>query len=387
MATNAGAAEGGPLKDQIYLIPQVMIAGEDDDANLEAHLVPMIGIGGQFTERFALELIGGQGETETRSGPNVDVDTQTLRLDGLYTLDTSSNWLPYLVGGVGRRYYEPDVGGREKSTDLNFGAGFMRSVTDRLSVRGDGRFHFLSDESTIVPSLNIGLRYVIAGPTRPPVPSDTDGDGVIDAQDQCPGTPAGTPVDATGCPLDADNDGVVDPRDACPNTPAGVTVDSRGCPLDGDSDGVADYLDACPDTPRGVVVDARGCTQTVTVSETFRLDVVFDNNSANLRPEAVAELRNFANFLREFPEAEAEIQGHTDGSGTAEYNLRLSQLRAQAVVNFLVDNEGIAANRLTATGYGETRHIATNSTPEGRLANRRVEAVVEGTSTQVRRRD
>jgi len=90
-------------------------------------------------------------------------------------------------------------------------------------------------------------------------PRDSDGDGVIDAADKCPSTPAGTPVDASGCPKDSDGDGVSDAADKCPNTPAGTAVDPNGCPKDSDHDGVTDALDRCPDTPAGTAVDATGC--------------------------------------------------------------------------------------------------------------------------------
>ncbi len=88
---------------------------------------------------------------------------------------------------------------------------------------------------------------------------DSDGDGVVDRLDQCPNTPAGARVDAKGCELDSDGDGVVDRLDQCPNTPAGARVDARGCELDSDGDGVVDRLDQCPDTPAGARVDAKGC--------------------------------------------------------------------------------------------------------------------------------
>lgn len=88
---------------------------------------------------------------------------------------------------------------------------------------------------------------------------DSDGDGVPNSRDKCPGTPAGVKVDKDGCPLDADGDGVPDYLDACPDTPSGVKVDRSGCPLDSDRDGVPDYLDACPNTPVGVKVDRNGC--------------------------------------------------------------------------------------------------------------------------------
>ncbi len=92
-------------------------------------------------------------------------------------------------------------------------------------------------------------------------PADDDSDGVPNTLDQCPNTPAGVPVDASGCEFDTDSDGVVDSLDQCPNTPAGATVDVNGCEivLDDDNDGVPNSLDQCPNTPAGAPVDATGC--------------------------------------------------------------------------------------------------------------------------------
>lgn len=91
----------------------------------------------------------------------------------------------------------------------------------------------------------INLMYPSDGTTEPE-PEDSDGDGVIDSEDECPGTPAGVEVDENGCPVDSDGDGVADYLDECPDTPSGVEVDSDGCPVDSDGDGVPDYLDDCP---------------------------------------------------------------------------------------------------------------------------------------------
>ena len=101
------------------------------------------------------------------------------------------------------------------------------------------------------------------------VETDSDGDGVADADDQCPDTPAGATVDARGweetSATDSDGDGVADADDQCPDTPVGATVDATGCeettPTDSDGDGVADEDDLCPDTPVGATVDATGCVQ------------------------------------------------------------------------------------------------------------------------------
>ncbi|MBY6204259.1 autotransporter domain-containing protein [Halomonas denitrificans] len=95
--------------------------------------------------------------------------------------------------------------------------------------------------------------------------SDADGDGVIDAADACPNTPAGEPVDAAGCgpsQVDDDGDGVGNGVDQCPDTPPGAQVDANGCApsqLDDDGDGVTNDRDQCPDTPPGTQVDADGC--------------------------------------------------------------------------------------------------------------------------------
>jgi len=90
-------------------------------------------------------------------------------------------------------------------------------------------------------------------------PADSDGDGVTDDIDRCPGTPKGTKVDSKGCELDGDKDAVVDRLDKCPTTPPGRTVNAQGCELDGDGDGVVDALDKCPTTPPGRTVNAQGC--------------------------------------------------------------------------------------------------------------------------------
>jgi len=101
--------------------------------------------------------------------------------------------------------------------------------------------------------------------TGPPPPADADGDGVPDASDACPATPAASAVDAQGCAAserDTDSDGVEDDKDQCADTPVSTVVDANGCPsapADSDGDGVADDHDDCPATPSGVDTDARGC--------------------------------------------------------------------------------------------------------------------------------
>jgi OOP family OmpA-OmpF porin len=384
-ATGASAAQAeAPIKDQIYLVPGVTIMNEDRENDIDGYVSPGIGIGGQFTDRWGFELHYAGGDTQTEN-TGIDVDVESYRLDGLYYLG-GEYWKPYVVGGIGRHDYDVDGGGSQDSTQLNLGVGAMRAITDRLAIRGDARVWHLTDSSSTNPGLSVGLRYVFAGPTGP---EDSDGDGVSDPTDQCPGTPRGTAVDMNGCPLDSDRDGVPNADDACPGTPAGTPVDRRGCPRDSDRDGVIDADDACPGTPRGDEVDARGCTveeeQEMTV-ERIELRLEFDFDSAKLRPGHYAEIERVAGFMREYPETRAQLEGHTDSRGTEAYNQALSERRAYSVRDYLIDEADIDPRRITAVGYGEARPVADNDTDEGRQRNRRVEAVIDTGEMSVRPR-
>ena len=165
--------------------------------------------------------------------------------------------------------------------------------------------------------------------------------------------------------MDSDGDGVTDDLDRCPNTPKGVKVDAHGCPLDSDGDGVADYLDKCPNTPKGATVDARGCW-------TYAAKVMFDINSAEIKSEAYPMLDEAILILEKNPEMKVEIDGHTDNTGSAAYNMNLSERRAKSVMKYFVD-KGVEAGQLTTKGFGFTKPAASNDTKEGRTKNRRVE--------------
>lgn len=194
---------------------------------------------------------------------------------------------------------------------------------------------------------------------------DSDGDGVVDEADKCPNTPRGITVDARGCPPDSDGDGVPDYLDRCPSTPPGVAVDNSGCPFDSDGDGVADHLDKCPNTPKGATVNEAGCWS-------LQATTLYDSNSSYIRAAAYPLLDEVTSILMKNPAMEVEVQGHTDNTGSAEYNQWLSEKRAQRVKDYLV-SKGIDPSRLEAKGYGLTQPVASNATEEGRAQNRRVE--------------
>ena len=207
-------------------------------------------------------------------------------------------------------------------------------------------------------------------------PMDSDKDGVYDGLDKCPNSPKGAKVNADGCPLDSDKDGVFDGLDKCPNTPKGAKVDASGCPLDSDKDGVYDGLDKCPGTPAGTKVSADGCPEKRLFTKERKVFVLkgvnFKTNSAELTGASTTALDEVAATLAEWPEVSIEIGGHTDSQGSDGFNQKLSERRANSVMNYLASKD-IDSRRMTKKGYGESQPIADNKTADGRGKNRRVE--------------
>jgi len=224
-------------------------------------------------------------------------------------------------------------------------------------------------------------------PKRPGCPAkDSDGDGVYDYEDQCPDTPAGTHPDPAkkGCPaIDSDGDGVFDYEDKCPQIPAGAhpetAPDKLGCPKpDRDHDTVPDDVDACPDKPGAPSPDPKknGCPGLVEVKNGVIVifqPVFFATNKDTILKKSFPVLNAVADALKAEPEIKKiMIEGHTDNRGKASRNMELSDRRARSVLNYLVSH-GIAAERLDAQGYGDSKPVADNKTSKGRAANRRVE--------------
>ncbi len=237
---------------------------------------------------------------------------------------------------------------------------------------------------------------------------DVDKDGVFDKDDACPVTPG--PVENKGCPWpDADNDSIPDKDDACP-TSAGLkanmgcpdtdgdglfdNVDScintagplenKGCPwADTDGDGIFDKDDKCPNVAGAL--DNNGCPAIpqkveLTVEEQEVINKVFSNlNFESGKSVIAASSFESSKLLNELlvkkPSFKLLIEGHTDNAGKAATNFKLSQSRADAVKQYFVDN-GIAADRITAKGYGPSKPIADNKTAAGKAKNRRVEFTI-----------
>ena len=240
---------------------------------------------------------------------------------------------------------------------------------------------------------SVGLR-ILGGITWTPQPNsgggmpitDRDKDGLIDIIDRCPTEPEDRDghEDFDGCPEDdVDGDGIKDELDRCPTQPEDRDQfqDDDGCPeLDNDADTIPDQLDRCPNKPEtfNQIDDKDGCPDEAPVPEEGELiglseKIFFQHNESIILQKSYPVLEQVASLLKRHPQiAKVRIEGHTDDTGGIQFNLNLSQERAEAVKLHLV-GLGIEMTRLDNAGYGDQRPIASNDTEEGRALNRRVD--------------
>jgi OOP family OmpA-OmpF porin len=391
-----------------------MVGGHlfDGDQSLDQSSFFGLGLGYNLTENWAVEGIYTRTDADAEDASSSDAEVETFRLEGLYHFRPTEKLVPYLAAGVGGIYSDFDNGENQDHLLFNYGIGIKYFILDDLiALRADVRHLLDFPEPDHNLQYSAGLVFQLGRakakpepvtmeqpePEPEPQPTDRDGDGVYDQDDQCPGTPAGAPVDNDGCPLDSDADGVFDYLDDCPGTPAGAAVDQSGCPLDADGDGVYDYRDRCPDTPQGAPVNSRGCPLDsdgdgvfdyldqcpgtpvgVSVNATgcptvLTLRINFPTDSSLIEDKYDDEIAKAAQCIQEYPGNVVFVDGHTDNVGAAEYNQQLSQRRAAAVAGRLTAKFGIPAKRMTTRGFGEEKPVADNSTPTGRALNRRVE--------------
>ncbi len=333
-------------------------------------------------ENWAAELTFHAIERDREIDGNPDYQ-RGLLLDLVYDFgafgwgaDASSGFgfKPFALVGLGA--VQNDVRGDEhEHFGLNVGGGALIPLNwHGVAVRAEGRVLGQVDDKSVAGEDILVDYRVSVGLQVPLTAFFSVGDRADAGAAPACGLAVVDPVTGRAdCGSDLDRDGVLDSLDQCPATPAGTAVDARGCTLnltdDSDGDGVTNALDLCPGTPAGVKVDEKGCV----VGQTLVLrGVNFENDQAVLDLAARAILDDVSTSMKNQANVSVEIGGHTDSNGSETYNQMLSQERAESVRQYLIAH-GVEAARLSATGYGETRPVASNDTAAGRAENRRVE--------------
>jgi len=382
--------------------------------------ISRISVGRYLNDGFSIEVAGTLNKIENIGDMSVS-DLSYLGIDGSVKYSASElfnteNFEPYAILGGG--YTSIDSNG---AGTLNGGLGLNYWFNDNLGINVQSMYKHSFEDANVLQHFQHSAGLVIKfggvdtdgdgiydkNDACPDVFGleefngcpDTDGDGIIDSEDACPDE-AGT-VDMEGCP-DSDGDGVADNKDGCPSV-AGP-VENGGCPWpDADGDGVLDKDDKCvdvagpsanggcpwPDTDGDGVLDKddncpnevgsvsnNGCPalpESVKVAlRSYAKTIVFDSGRATIKDVSAGVLDEIVAILKDYSTEDFAIEGHTDNTGSKSLNQKLSEERANAVLNYFT-SKGIDASRLTSSGFGESNPIQSNNTRDGRRANRRVE--------------
>lgn len=295
-----------------------------------------IRLGYWLTDSFSAEVSGQRAFSEDITGGR-SLDLDAYRLNLLWNFAPQKRFRPFVTVGAGLEGFDFPVVGQEYSVGYNGGLGLRSFITDRAGLRLEGRFIYLNADylprGDYVYNIEaqLGFFYLFGKGKKKEAPAPVVAPAPAPA-------PEPAPVDG-----DSDGDGVLDSKDKCENTAKDVKVDETGCPPE-------------------VVKKARGALKGVN----------FLFGKAELTDASKKILDEVAVALKEVTDGKIEVQGHTDNIGGADINLKMSQARAQAVADYLMEKD-VDEKRLTWKGYGDSSPIADNKTSAGRSQNRRVE--------------
>jgi OOP family OmpA-OmpF porin len=242
----------------------------------------------------------------------------------------------YFVGGLDYL----DIVETEASVDL--GLGYRHYLSERSAIYIEGKAHYQLLDYYKDTSAKIGFIYFFGDSAKPRRTKKVE--PVIQKE-----MPVAAIAPVAVVESDTDKDGVLDNKDNCANTPVSDKVDSNGCTVFNDE------------------------------KVRMKLLVNFDNNSSIVNAEYLDEIKDVAEFLTLYPHTSLIIEGHTSAQGSRGYNQKISQKRAQSIVDVLVNKFSIQASRLIAMGYGEDRLINTEDNAAAHKKNRRITAEVEVT--------
>jgi len=267
--------------------------------------------------------------------------------------ETSGHWFWLAGGGAAQNDATPD---KYDGTSyyLNAGLGYRGRLWTRWGVRPRAELRYVHD--TFAEGTNdVVLGFKLEMPPNRQMQVDRIVEKVVEV------------------PVEVEK--IVETQATCVVAPV---AEVAMAPADSDGDGVVDGVDKCPGTLKGARVDGEGC---VKEQQKISLpNIEFESGKTVLAGGSKQKLEAVVEFLQNQPEVEVDVFGHTDARGTDANNQALSDGRARAVMDYLV-SRGIAASRMTSKGFGETQPISTNETSEGRAQNRRVELLLRTKAT------
>jgi OOP family OmpA-OmpF porin len=304
----------------------------DDQHNLENQFVIGGRLGYNITKNFGIEgtwdwtktYVDDKSLTFTRQGqftrPISSVFITQYDIDLLYHFIPEGRFNPYLAAGYGIVHFTPKINNKNLSV-LNYGGGVKYWMVDNIALRLDVRDNMIFDEHLHNVAATVGLVFAFGGDKPAPAPA---------------------PMAAPVVPIQPEPEAA----------PARV------------SEPPLEPVPAAEPTPERM----KYC---------ISLNIEYDIDKADIRPEYNPEVARVGDFMKKYPTTTAVIEGYTDEVGGDDYNIQLSQRRAESVVKSLVDNFGIDPSRLSAKGYGKTRPVANNASDAGKQKNRHIDAIID----------
>lgn len=323
----ASMAYADQPKAGFTVTPNIGYSNSDSNRDIKDNETYGIGLGYQFDNPWAIEFNYLNADSELHNGQDVDADQ--YRLDGLYHFANNTDFTPYVAAGLGTTQYSSNVDG-DGNTQFNAGGGVKYALKDNLAVRADYRVleDLNSDHTDQVASLGLQMTF----------------GGTNDAAQQ-------TVANQTTAPTPVTNqEDEWTPGIAATSEPDPIETKIKSEPVEVEP------------------------TKTI-----LPYNVQFAFDSDKVTQANYEQLQEIADHLKANPDQVAQVQGYADDTGSPDYNLELSEDRAQSVAQRLVADFNIEPDRIETVGFGEKNPLVANTTEENRQLNRRVTTVVFGT--------
>jgi len=402
----ASAAFGANRAEQFSVSPVIGGYTFDGKQHLDTSLIYGARAGYNVTDNFGIEALIDYVNTEPTKADN---RIEMFRYGGelLYHFMPQNTFVPYLAVGLSGLHF--DAAGVDKKTRaaFDYGLGAKYFVNDRFALRGDVRHIIYSYSSQTMNNLEYTLgAYIPFGGVKPaakkvvPPPAPAPTPKVVEAPPAPAPVPPSAPTaalaiapatvtkgqsatlnwnsqNASGCTIQP-GIGPVPPQGVRTVTPDSSTSYSLACSGTGGTATSAAGVTVvsppppapvpAPITPKAAAAAKRFCNKPAI------LNIQFDTNKSDIKPQYEADLKNVGEFLKDFPKARGEISGHTDDVGSNDFNQKLSERRAASVEKYISTTFGIDPGRIITQGYGESKPITSNKTKSGKAKNRRIEA-------------
>jgi len=397
-------ASAANLEGQFSVSPVIGGYTYEGRQHLDTSLVYGLRAGYNVTKHFGIEALYDFVNTEPTKAKN-DIKMHRYGGELLYNFIPDNAFVPYLAVGFAGLNFDGSGLDHKVRGAFDYGVGAKYFLNDSFALRGDVRHIIYSMNNRTNNNVEYtlgayipfgGVKPAVAAVEPPPAPAPVAEPAPAPKAIEPPPAPPAAPTatlsvspamvtqgqaatlnwksqNATGCVIQP-GIGSVPPQGARAIVPDASTTYNMTCSGAGGTAASAAGITVVTPPPALAPVVKPEASPERFCSKPAVININFDTNKSDIKPQYEADLNNVGTFLKDFPKAKGEISGHTDNVASKAYNEKLSQARADSVKKYLVNKMGIVAERISAKGYGFSKPVASNKTKAGKAKNRRIEA-------------